>query len=112
MSVSLIGCLIITHEPLDQLASNFMGTRENHRNVLSLVVNFKLSGGGEKSTRILFLPTLYSQLGLQSTLLDRFPYELQLNVSPMISSFETFFYNPGPDKRNSLPVSFPEFLPK
>ena len=60
----------------------------------------------------MFLSTLILQLEDLSTLLDRFPCELQLNVYPMFSSFETFFYNPLPGKRNSLPVSFPEFLPK
>ena len=40
-SVCLFVCLIITQEPLDQLASNFVwGTPENHGNVLSFVLLF------------------------------------------------------------------------
>ena len=41
ISVCLFACLIITQEPLDRFASNFdKGTRENHGNVLSLVLRF------------------------------------------------------------------------
>ena len=37
-------CPIITYEPLDRFASKFYwGTWENYGNVLSLVLNFKLS---------------------------------------------------------------------
>ena len=36
-------CPIITHESLNQFASNFdWGTRENHGNILSLVLRFKI----------------------------------------------------------------------
>ena len=37
----LLVCPIITHEPLDRFVSNLAwGTRENHGNVLSLVIKF------------------------------------------------------------------------
>ena len=41
--VFLFVCSIITHEPLDRFVSNFdWGTRENHGNVLSLVLRLKV----------------------------------------------------------------------
>ena len=41
ISDCLLFCPIITQEPLDRFASNFnWGTRETHRNVLSLVLRF------------------------------------------------------------------------
>ena len=45
MSVFLFVCPIITHESLDWFASNFdWETRENHGNVVSLVLDAMLSG--------------------------------------------------------------------
>ena len=54
VSDCLPGCPITTQEPLDRFALNFdRRTRENHGNVLSLVLDSKLSGSTFKA-KILF----------------------------------------------------------
>ena len=56
MFVCLFVCLIITHEPLDQFVSNFdWGTRENHGNVLNLVLRFSESTFKGKNSKNRYL---------------------------------------------------------